>query len=78
MFYFDGESNVVEVLENRFNYTLRKYFIIMIWMKYEYVELKDKKYRKEYILCMFDGESKYRYNLRFLFGKLGLNKCYIC
>lgn len=62
VFYFDGESNAVEVPENRFNHTLRKHFTIMTWMKHEHAELKDKKYRKEHILCMSDGENMNRHH----------------
>lgn len=58
VFYFDGQSNAVEVPENHFNHSLHKHFTIMTWMKHEHADLKDKKFPKEHILCMSDGESK--------------------
>lgn len=66
VFYFDGESNAVEVPQNRFNHTIHKHFTIMTWMKHEHAEIKDKKYPKEHIMCMSDGDSEFQLNLSVL------------
>ncbi|XP_061162635.1 calsyntenin-1-like [Saccostrea echinata] len=62
VFYFDGENNAVEVPENIFNHTLHKHFSIMMWMKHEHSEIKGKKYPKEHILCMSDGDNMNRHH----------------
>ncbi|KAK3087668.1 hypothetical protein FSP39_008933 [Pinctada imbricata] len=72
VFYFDGESNAVEVPHDRFNHTLHQHFTLMTWMKHNFAESMkgDKKKPKETILCMSDGEkmSRHHYSL-FIHGE---------
>ena len=65
VFYFDGESNAVEVPRDQFDHTLHQHFTIMTWMKHDFAEstAADKKGPKETILCMSDGDGRFQFKV---------------
>lgn len=65
IFYFDGQTNAVEVPTTHFNHSLHEHFTISTWMKHEYEDLTvspDGRPEKEHIMCMSDGEGMNRHH----------------
>ncbi|XP_033763101.1 calsyntenin-1-like isoform X1 [Pecten maximus] len=65
IFYFDGQTNAVEVPTSHFNHSLHQHFTISTWMKHEFEDWTvspDGRPEKEHIVCMSDGEGMNRHH----------------